>query len=327
MAWIKRNLLFVVGLAVALALLGVGVFYLLGSMSEADSASAELETMNQKLDELIARDPFPDSTNIEKIRAEQKRVADFKAKAKMKFGQNAPMDALDNASFKALLEGTIGSLSREAEASGVRLPDKYGFTFSDQRKQLQLAPNALAPFATQLQDLNDICHILFNAKIHSLIALKRTGVGTNDTAGSVDILPKKVTSNTVAGAVAYPYEMSFQCFSTELGAVLTGFLTSPQNYIVKTINVERGTALEPAAAAPVAAAPPGGMDPTLARRYGMSRYGAGPQPAPVAAPAPTRVGETVLDEKPLRITIGLEVVKLASAAAPAGPGPRNNPLR
>src|SRR5438128_2066222 len=137
MAWIKRNLLFVVGLAVALALLGVGVFYLLNSMSEADTASVELDTMNQKLDELIARDPFPDGPNIEKIRAEQKRVAEFKAKAKTKFGEDSRMDGLDNASFKALLEGTIGSLSREAEASGVRLPDKYDFTFSDQRKRLQ----------------------------------------------------------------------------------------------------------------------------------------------------------------------------------------------
>ena len=42
MAWIKRNLLFVVGLAVAVALLGVGVFYLSGTMSDADAVNAEL---------------------------------------------------------------------------------------------------------------------------------------------------------------------------------------------------------------------------------------------------------------------------------------------
>jgi hypothetical protein len=58
---------------------------------------------------------------------------------------------------------------------------------------------------------------------------------------------------------------------------------------------------------------------------GGNRYGQ-PQPqAPVAAPAPTRAGETVLEEKPLRVTIGLEVVKFAVASvapvtdAPAKP--------
>ena len=327
MAWIKRNLLFVSGLAVAVALIGVGVFYLLKSMEDADSASVELDTVNQKLDELIKRDPFPDNANIEKIREEQKRVADFKAKAKAKFSEDSRPAGLDNASFKALLEGTIGSLDREADRSGVRLPDKYDFTFSDQRKRLQLAPSALTPLAVELLDLNDICHILFGAKIHSLISLKRPAVGTNEAPGSTDLLSKKVVNNTVANTVTYPYEVAFQCFSTELGAVLTGFLASPQNYIIKTVNVERGTALEPPAAVAVANPVPT-MDPSLAARYGLGRYGPRPQAAPVAAAPLTRVGETVLDEKPLRITLGLEVVKLAVAPPPNNANaPRNNPIR
>ena len=324
MAWIKRNLLFVVGLAVAVALLGVGVFYLLGSMSQADSASNELETMNQKLDELVGHDPFPSNENIEKIRAQQKRVADFKAQAKGKFSEEAKPESFDNASFKTVLEETIGSLEHEAERSGVRLPDKYDFTFSDQRKRLQLAPNALAPLVTELRDLSDVCHILFGAKIHSLVSLKRPGVGTNEAPGSTDLLSKKVVTNTVAGAVVYPYEVSFQCFSSELGAVLTGLIAAPQNYVIKTVNVERGTALETPAVAPVAINPAmGGMDPALARRYGIR-----PQAAPVVAQPATRVGETVLDEKPLKITLGIELVKLMPPApVPSGNAPRPNPNR
>ena len=57
---------------------------------------------------------------------------------------------------------------------------------------------------------------------------------------------------------------------------------------------------------------PPGMDPMLARRYGLGR----PQAqAPVAiATAPVnRPGEVVLDEKPLRVTLGLELVGLLPA--------------
>ena len=326
MSWIKRNLLFLVGLAVAITLLGVGTVYVLGSMQDAESVNSELETLNQKLDELVKRDPYPSTPNIEKTKLEQKRVQDFKLKAKTRFGSEIRTEGLDNASFKALLEGAISRLEREADRSGVKLPEKYDFTFTDQRKRLQLVPKSLSPLATQLEDLGDICHILFSGKIHSLISLKRTAVGTDETAGSVGILNKKVTSNFSAGTISYPYELSFQCFSAELGDVMGGFLNAPQNYAIKTINVERGTISEtPVALAPVA--PLAGMD-TMMRRYGgmAGRYGPTFTPAPVPVAAATRAGETVLEEKPLKITIGLEVVKIATAP-PAVAQPKTSAIR
>ena len=339
MAWIKRNLLFVVGLAVAVALLGIGVFYLLGTMEEADRVSADLDAKNQQLDGLVKREPYPNTENIEKVKVEQKRVEDFKVAARARFDTLAKPEALDNASFKSLLEGTITALARDAERVGVKLPEKYDFTFTEPRKQLQLAPNTLAPLATQLADLDGICRVLFNAKVHSLASLKRTSVGASEQTAGGDFLSKKVVTNTVAGGAVYPYEVSFQCFSTELGNVLSGFLNASQAYVLKTINVERG-AVSDLTAASVAAVPAvtmtrPGMDPAMARRYGMmpgmgNRYGQ-PQPPPVAAaPVPTRAGEMVLEEKPLRVTIGLEVVKLVPAAMAgpaAGPATKPSPIR
>lgn len=318
MDWIKRNLLFVVGLAVAVTLLAVGTVYVLGSMQEADSVSIELETLNQKLDALVTRETYPNQPNIEKTKLEQKRVQDFKVKAKTRFGSDNKAESLDNASFKALLEGAISGLEHEAERSGVKLPEKYDFTFADQRKRLQLTQKSLSPLATQLADLSDICHILFAGKIHSLISLKRTSVGTDETVGSVGLLSKKVTTNPAAGTVSYPYELSFQCFSAELGDVMAGFLNADQNYAIKTVNVERGTMAD-AAVPMVALAAATQADTMMARRYGgMGRYGPTPQPVPVAVAPATRAGEVVLEEKPLRITIGLEVVKIDSGAATAG---------
>jgi hypothetical protein len=60
------------------------------------------------------------------------------------------------------------------------------------------------------------------------------------------------------------------------------------------------------------------MDPALASRYGLGgryggRYGGGAvQPAPAPAVAPTKPNEPVLDEKPLKVTMGVEVIKLAA---------------
>ena len=313
MAWIKRNLLFVVGIAVAIALVGVGVYYVLGSMQDADTISADLDANNQKLETLVKRDTYPSQDNIDKVRQEVKRVAEFKAKAKEKFGADARQDGLDNASFKELLEGAISGLTRDADHSGVSLPEKYDFTFGEQRRRLQLAQNTLTPLTAQLQEITSICQILFSAKIHMLNGLKRTAVGTNEMAGSGEFLSKKVTPNNVPGAVSYPYEVTFQCFSSELGSVMAGFLNAPQAYVVKTINVERGTAMD--TPAPMAVQPRlGGIDSSLMRRYGMQA----PQPVAVAPSVTARAGEAVLDEKPLRVTIRLEVIKL-SAAAPAAP--------
>jgi len=108
-----------------------------------------------------------------------------------------------------------------------------------------------------------------------------------------------------------------QCFSPELATMMSGLVNAPEAFVLKTLNVERGSLdSSPTAAVTTPMVVPGmppGMDPALARRYGlMNRY----QPQAVAPP-PTattgRPGETVLEEKPLRVTMGLEIVSLLPA--------------
>lgn len=320
MAWIKKNALFVAGLGVASLLLVASVVHLLQAQGAKSLAREELEGKNRQLAELVGRDPYPNKENILLAKEEQVRVQKFAANARSRFGIIEPSPQLDNATFKSLLESTISLLEREAQNSGVKLPsEKYSFTFGDQRKQLQLPANSLGPFARELGDINDICRVLFEAKIHTLISLKRPGVGTNESFGNVDILSKKPGTNTLAGASIYPYEIAFQCFSAELGSVLEGFVKASKSYVLKTINVERGDGEVSATPSVPGGLPAGamGMDPLLASRYGLGRYGnryaAQPQPAPLPT-ASTKPNEPVLDEKPLRITIGLEVVKLGTSA-------------
>lgn len=329
MEWVKKNLGFVISLAVAVVLVGVGVFYLLGTKTEADGVEAELSAKNGQLDELIKRPVFPDAANIQLAKDEEARVSSFIKEARKHFTELAKPEGLDTAGFKSHLEATITELLQEADRAGVKLPDKgtapsFGFTFDDQRKQLQLQASTLAPLTVQLGDIKTISQILFDAKVPSLVSFKRAPVGTNETTGA-HLLTKKITTNSALGAVTYPYEVVFQGFSPELAAVLTGLIESPDAFIVKSLNVERGNlevAPNPAAAVPITGpANPYGMDPNLARRYGISRGPAAPQ---VAAPAPVnRPGEVVLEEKPLRVTLGIELIKLLpqETAKPARPAP------
>lgn len=326
MDWIKKNVLFVVGLTVSLVLLIGAVVFLMQAGTAKDEAGALLQEKNQQLDTLVKREVYPNRSNVEAAKAEQKRVADFISSARMAFGSFETSLALDNASFKSLLESTIATLERQAGQSGVKLPgEKFGFTFAEQRKQLQLPANTLAPLARQLADIENLCEILFSAKVHSLLALKRSSVGTNETFGNPEVLSKKSATNAVVGGAIFPYEVTFQCFSSELSEVIDGLRRASDFFLLKTINIEPAGALDPNAGANpmpgggVVVGPGGmGMDPALASRYGLGgryggRYGAGPtQPAAAPAVAPTKPNEPVLDEKPLKVTIGVEVIKLSA---------------
>lgn len=314
MAWIKRNLLFVVGLAVAAILLLGSSFYLYQSWDSSQTALGELQAKNQSLDAIVNTDPFPNPENLKQVKEEQQRVEDFKKSAAAHFTELSKPEGLDNAAFKTLLESRLAGLVREADRTGVHLPEKYDFTFGEQRKVLQIPDKALAPLAVHLDDVSDLCHILFTSRVHSLISIKRTAVGTNDSNSSTDfLLSKKVTTNSITDAAIFPYEISFQGFSSELSAVLAGLRDAPKAYNIKTVNIERGSAQETTPMA-LTAALPQGLPPSMASRYGLGPYARMQQPA--ATPTPTRPNEPILEPKLLRFTIGLDIIKLVPPSAP-----------
>jgi len=329
MPWIKRNLAFVVSLAVAVALLIGGAVYLLSAQSEAETASGELEAKKNEYDTLVKREPYPNAKNIEQAKAEQARVTELKAQSLATFSQYPVFTTLDDASFKALLTRTIADLERSAERRGVKLPSgsstagsgasKYNFTFDTQRRELRLAPSTLQPLALALTDVREFSEILFASKIHSLVSIKRTPIGTNETAGTGDILSKKVGTNSVVAAGIHPYEVQFQCFSSELGEVLSRFVAASNAYVLKTINVERPSA-DGAEGSGETAQP----NPAMGMMALMSRYGLRPgmgtmppatQPAATQPAASGKVGDVVLEQKPIKVTLGFEVVRLAPPPA------------
>jgi hypothetical protein len=327
MSWIKRNLYFVIGSVVALALMGLAGYYLYAKWAYNNEVLTKLNEQYAKLQELNDEKPHPGSASgpVDNIKNAKEYIQDLKAykqKALAYFVPISPIPErakLNNQEFTAALRETLDRLQKEAAVASVSLPPDaggYSFSFTAQRSRMTFATNSLEPLSAQLGEVKAICQVLFAAKINNLDSLRRERVSVDDQSGLVtDYLVASSTTNEFA--VLTPYELSFRCFSSELAAVLEGFASSKHAMVVKDINVEPTTGPivgdANTGAAGAEAVPPGmGGVPGMPGMPGMRGYY---PPGEAAAPKPaqtiTKGGMPVaLDERPLRITLSLNVIKL-----------------
>jgi len=325
MDWIKRNLYFLIGSLVALALMGLAGWYLYSKWQLNNEILGKLDEQYAKLKRLGEQNPHPGYGNVDNIKAakeQQQQLQAYIQKAYQYFQHCPPIPVpesgkLTSQEFSSALSRTIDQMQRDANKASVTLPPKdatgqtYSFSFAAQSKSLDYARGSLEPLSVQLSEVKAICTVLFQAKVNALDYIRRERVSDDDSKGpQTDYLPEKSVTNELA--VLSPYEVRFLCFSSELAAVLAGFASSPCGLLVKTINVESAPAAAPAAdqtvtpgvyapvyVPPPALAPGGPMTPEamFARRYGMRGPGGGrlgpgglmqPRPAyvPPVAPAP-----------------------------------------
>jgi hypothetical protein len=354
MDWIKRNLYFLIGSLVALALMGFAGWYLYSKWQLNNERLVQLDEQYAKLKRLYEQKPHPGSgkvDNIQEAKNQQKQLRAWMQKACQHFQRIPPIPLPESGKvtereFSDALNRTIDQLHRQATSASVALPPKnattgqtYSFSFEQQRPKLSFSPGSLEPLSVQLGEIKVICDLLFQAKINTLDALRRERVSEDDQKGpQTDYIPDKSVTNELA--VLTPYEVVFYCFSSELASVLAGFASSPYGLLIKTINVEPASALiaseqaavpvTPVAQAapvyvppprPVAEAPRPSAEAAFADRYGLGSRRAPPPPPPVvaqpvyrsspAAAAKNKGGlPTALDEKQLKITLAVVVVKL-----------------
>jgi hypothetical protein len=343
MDWIKKNLFLLASGLIALGLLGVAGWFCYQQKVAVDAVTTQLNEQTSRFESLMTRDPHPNEENIAAAKREQQRVGELLAEARKHFVPAGNFTTnLDKETFRGFLETTIYQIERDAEKSGVTLPNnnKYDFTFKAQRGSFVFAPETLVPLAHQVAEIKGVCDVLFQARVHSLLSLRRVPVAKEDEGPTDFLVGKKPTTNAVTGAISTPYEIVFQGFTAELAGVLEGFYRTPHCFIVKNIDVQTNVATAVTAEgivpqpyyqpypypAPSTAVPPQ-MSPgeLMRRRYGLGpsgrpgspmleRYGipapAPPPAAPAYATAARRGPETVLDERPLRITLFVESVRL-----------------
>jgi hypothetical protein len=341
MAWIKRNLFFVIGAVVALGLIGFAGFYNFSGWKHNADEAEKLRTSYEELKRLNNLNPHPGSGKVDNIklaREYQKEIRDFLAKANRRFERipTVPDSSgkITSEEYASALRSTIDQLLRDAANNGVTLPNagvaaekKFTFSFSVQSQRVQFTP-PLEPLTVQLGEVKAIADVLNKAKINSLDQFRRERVSADDQSGpQTDYLDGHSQTNELA--VLSPYEITFRCFSPELASVLSGFANSPHGIVVKSINVEPAAVVVSSDQPPVFMAVPTPFTPpppvpnyrsegdAFRQRYGLGSkdsYRPTPTPAPAYAPqliaAPSKTGpKTVLDEKQLKVVMMIQIVK------------------
>jgi hypothetical protein len=298
MAWIKRNLFFVIGGILAIGLLGAAGYYNYIGWSHNTAKNSLLNENYEKLKSLTLQKPSPGNEHVDNIKVakeQEGRVRDWIRQAADNFQPIAPIpntgnNAVSSEAFAAALRRTIDQLQHEAEVASVTLPPKYNFSFEAQRSLVKFDTAHLGALAAQFGEVRTIAEILYAAKVNSLDGIQRVRVSDDDASGpQADYFDDRSVTNNLA--VLTPYQITFRSFSPEIGQVLAGFASSPHGFIVKSISVQPAGTL--AATSPDATAPQP------------------PSPGPAPAVVPGRGGlQTVLNEQLLRITLVVEVVKL-----------------
>jgi hypothetical protein len=336
MDWIKRNLYFVVFMVVALGLMGASGWYLYSSWSLNATKYAEFQSIYERLKELNDEKPNPGEEGPGKVdnvaAAKQQEIELRKVieRSRAYYERIKPIPDLPKVTdhdFSTALSLTIAQMQRSASNASVALAtEREGFSFDAERQKMVFDSKGLNALAVQLGEVQAIVEVLYNAKVNSLDGLRRERVSSDDSGSETDYLVQRSTTNSLA--ILTPYEVTFRGFSQELAAVLSGFANSPYGFVVKTVNVQSAPSSEetPTAAAPVPIAPPTTytLPPAPPPRMNQDPYGdryrrrPTPQPQPpvmqrlaVPPPAPKPGGlPIVLEEKKLKVTILLDVVKL-----------------
>ncbi len=339
MSWIKRNLIFVIGASVALLLMVGAGFYTWTRLSHHAAAREELDTKYAELKRLTELKIGPGSGKVDNIKTAREQQVELRHVLAEATKQYNPIPAIPEGdevtaeTFARGLSRTVADLQRDATNAGVVLPPKFTFSFQQQSSLMKFAPGSLGPLAVQLGEVKALSEVLIAAKVNSVDGIQRERVSTDDQQGAqTDYLDRKSETNELA--VLTPYQITFRSFTPELAQVLCGFASSPHGMIVKSFSVEPApTATFEATIAPVmpyyAPAPvyrspqfdaDASRGAAFQRRYGGGgKDGIGLQPPPAyaqpqyAAPVPVAVStapRAVVDEKQLKVTMLVEVVKL-----------------
>ena len=352
MAWIKRNLALVIGIAVSLLLL-VGAGGYLGANEAQDYARDEdLAKLKVKLDSLRSG-TFPSEANIGAVRTNVTQVLKFTTEAERILATEPPK--LANVSFSVHLPRVLDEMRRDATNAGVELPPKYDFTFGEVKGMSRIPGYGIEPLNSRLAEMKTICDVLFKARVRGIESLQRLAAFADEPKGPDLLLDRTEQTNSLATGVNVtitPYRVVFRGFSGDLAVVLNTLSGTKDFFVVREVLVEPlGLAglMNPGMMNP-GMMNPGMMNPGMMNPGPFGAPGPGGAPGmlapgmttppppggfrPVAPKAPGMVGAQpvsksslvkILDEQPLRITLVLDAIKVTrKAVAPTPTPPKNN---
>lgn len=298
MAWVKRNLYFVISCVVAIALLGAAGWYCYSGWQGNSQSMDAFNQANSQMTTIVGKPVTPTQENIDAARNQAKQareLADGLRKHLLPIASIPNTNKIDNHGLAIAFSDTIRELTMSANDNHVALPQDFAFSFSAQRDKAAFTESSWSHLARQLGEIKVLCDILFANRINSLDTLQRERTADDATGGTQ---PDYVdwTSVTNNNTIISPYQVSFQCFDQELAGVLSAFANEQYGIMVRTMEVV------PAEMTPTQ----GGMMPTPENQRGFP-----PPPGVNPTTLPKQGGlPIVADDKKLRVTMLLELVRI-----------------
>jgi hypothetical protein len=303
MLWIKRNLFLVIFGVIALGLLGWSIYFFLGKRALNKEFEEKLQAAQSQLEGLYAKNPFPSQTNIARAKADVGRVRQNVNAVKQHFTP-VPFEKVADKDFTTLLQNTIFDLQKRAQQLGIELPERdYAFSFKAQKNALTFAPGSFPTLPEQLAEIKAITEVVYEAKVNRITTIKRMRVTTDDPAGSTDYHDLITTTNSAAETVSNPYEFTIHGFSGDIGKLMEGLYKSKHGFILKSLAVD---------VAPEAPVPPGAVPrvaPPAVGQVAPPPAGGAARPPAGAKPGGKEALKTILNEKLLKATLMIEVIK------------------
>jgi hypothetical protein len=299
MSWAKRNIYFLISAIVAVALLGAAGWYCYTSWEANNANWEQLNGAYSQLETIAQNNPGAGNKTVNNIETAHGQTKDVRERIAMarKFFRPVPSipntNHFDDRMMAFAVRETIARLRATAGQHNVVLPLDFAFSFSLQQQKVVYDPKSWDQLSKQMGEVQSICDVLYNARVASLdsVQRERTADDINTMQGGAQ--PDYVDSVSVTNGdiVITPYQVTFRCFTPELGAVLSGFANLPHTIVVKAMTIQ-----------------PEELTSTF--ESGM------PQQGMYGNRAVTTVGgvPVVIDEKKLKVTMLLDFVKMLPEA-------------
>lgn len=312
MSWAKRNLYFLISCIVAVVLLGAAGWYCWSSYNANNANWDKLKANYDQMKQFADKKPGPgnDQTNNIQTAKDQTEEAKKRVAELEKFFtpvKGVPdTNKFNDRMLAFAVRETVGQLRKAAQEKSVMLPGmamavpgmpaapgaEFDFSFTLQMGKTIYDPNAAEMLSKQMGEVKLICDVLFGARILAVDSIQREHTSDDSNPqGGMGGQPDYTDSISLTNGntVISPYQVTFECFTPQLGAVLASFANQSHTIVVKTLNVQ-----------------PSDLTGMEGMRGPMNAYDM------TAMQAANRAGvaTTIIDEKKLKVIMLLDFVKI-----------------
>ncbi len=202
MNWFRENR-FLGSFLIAFGLCTIAALcFLFSSKGSFDGASDQLNTTVTELNRLESLNPFPNSANLIKMKAQSNEAVAALEKLKQDLTTRVlPATPMAPSEFQARLRQVLASITEKARTNKVHLPENFFLGFDEY--SAALPGNEEAPLlGQQLAQIELLLNILIDARIDALTAFRR--VPASELVPPVTVLTPKPSANRRPGTTPTP---------------------------------------------------------------------------------------------------------------------------